>query len=67
MLCSGTVLASCLLLVEIHIPRKMPHFVDYFVVCGLDSKSLDKDASSSSGKKVHSGRVLCEAMFVYSK
>lgn len=45
----------------------MPHFVDYFVVCGLDSKSLDKDTSSSSGKEVYSGRVLCGAMFVYSK
>lgn len=45
----------------------MPQFVDYFVVCGLDTKSLEKDAPSSSGKKVCSGRVLCEAVFVYSK
>lgn len=28
----------------------LPPFVEYFVVCGLDAKSLDKEASSSSGE-----------------
>ena len=37
----------------------MPQFVEYFMVCGLDAKSLEKESASSSGERERGISARC--------